>query len=123
MNIRVLIIEDESLIRWSLRQKFQQRGYEVTEAENGEAALQALASGVYDLIMLDYKLPDMTGLDILRQMRETDSDVVVIMITAYSNIEDAVEAIKLGAYDYVPKPFQMDQLLITVDKALERVRL
>lgn len=123
MNIRVLIIEDESLIRWSLRQKFQQRGYEVTEAENGEAALAALASGVYDLIMLDYKLPDMTGLDILRQMRETDSDVVVIMITAYSNIEDAVEAIKLGAYDYVAKPFQMDQLLITVDKALETTQL
>jgi len=123
MNIRVLIIEDESLIRWSLQQKFQQRGYEVTEAENGEAALDALQAGDHDLIMLDYKLPDMTGLDILRRMREMGKEAVVIMITAFSNIEDAVEAIKLGAYDYVAKPFQMDQLLITVDKALETTQL
>ncbi|HOA75699.1 MAG TPA: sigma-54 dependent transcriptional regulator [Phycisphaerae bacterium] len=123
MNIRVLIIEDESLIRWSLQQKFQQRGYEVTEAENGEAALEALQAGEYDLIMLDYKLPDMTGLDILRRMRDMGKETVVIMITAFSNIEDAVEAIKLGAFDYVAKPFQMDQLLITVDKALETTQL
>ncbi len=123
MNIRVLIIEDESLIRWSLRQKFQERGYEVVEAENGEVATETLGAGVFDLIMLDYKLPDMTGLDILRRLRDSGRDDVVVMITAYSNIEDAVEAIKLGAYDYVAKPFQMEQLLITVDKALEATQL
>ena len=79
--------------------------------------------GTFDLIMLDYKLPDVTGLDIMRRLRELDRDVVVIMITAYSNIEDAVEAIKLGAYDYIAKPFQMDQLMLTVDKALETTKL
>jgi two-component system, NtrC family, response regulator AtoC len=123
MSIRVLIIEDESLIRWSLRQKFAERGYAVTEADCGAAALEALESGVFDLILLDYKLPDMTGIDILRHIREMDQDVVAVMITAYSNIEDAVEAIKLGAYDYVAKPFQMEELLLTAEKALETTKL
>ncbi|MFO0838635.1 MAG: sigma-54 dependent transcriptional regulator [Phycisphaerae bacterium] len=123
MRIRVLIVEDESLIRWSLRQKFEERGFRVSEAEDGAAARTALESETFDLIMLDYKLPDMTGLDVLRELRTLDSDAVVIMMTAYSTIESAVEAIKLGAYDYVAKPFQMDHLLLTVDKALETTKL
>jgi len=123
MTIRVLIVEDEALIRWSLRQKFEERGYRVTEAETGQAALDTLDTGTYDLVMLDYKLPDMTGLDILRQLSKTEHDAVVIMMTAYSTIESAVEAIKLGAFDYVTKPFEMNQLLFTVDKALETTKL
>ncbi len=123
MAVRVLIIEDESLIRWSLRQKFVERGYDVTEAETGAVGLEHVSEQPVDLIMLDYRLPDMTGLEILRRVREQDQDVVVIMITAYSNIEDAVEAIKLGAYDYVAKPFNMEELLLTVDKALETTKL
>ena len=71
MSVRVLIIEDESLIRWSLRQKFVERGYEVAEAEDGRQALERFTEdGPYDLLMLDYRLPDMTGLDILRQVRK-----------------------------------------------------
>ncbi len=123
MAIQVLIIEDEALIRWSLRQKFEERGYQVTEADTGGAGLKGMEQGPYDLIMLDYRLPDMTGLQVLRAIREEDQDCVVIMMTAYSNVEDAVEAIKLGAYDYLAKPFQMDRLLITVDKALETTKL
>lgn len=123
MKIRVLVVEDESLIRWSLRQKFEERSYRVTEAETGQAALEALDSGIFDLILLDYRLPDMTGLDVLRHIRELDTDAVVIMMTAYSTIESAVEAIKLGAYDYVTKPFQMDHLMLTVDKALATTKL
>lgn len=123
MTVRVLIIEDEKLIRWSLRQKFEARDFQVTGVELGGEGLEALDAGVYDLIMLDYKLPDMTGLDILRKVRETDHDVVVIMMTAFSSIESAVDAIKLGAYDYITKPFEMDQLLHTVDKALETTKL
>lgn len=123
MNIRVLIVEDEGLIRWSLRQKFEERGYRVTEAETGKLAMEALDGGMFDLIMLDYKLPDMTGLDILRRIRSEDNDSVVIMMTAYSTIENAVEAIKMGAFDYITKPFQMDHLLFTVDKALETTKL
>jgi len=123
MSIRVLIVEDEDLIRWSLRQKFDARAYRVTEAAHGQAALDAMESGTFDLVLLDYKLPDMTGLDVLRGLRERDGDAVVIMMTAYSSIESAVEAIKLGAFEYVPKPFQMDEMLLTVDKALETTRL
>ena len=123
MNVRVLIVEDEKLIRWSLRQKFETRRFVVTGVENGEQALKAIDGGTFDLVMLDYKLPDMTGLDILRKIRETDDDVVVIMMTAYSSIESAVDAIKLGAHDYITKPFDMDDLLRTVDKALETTQL
>ncbi len=120
---RILIVEDESLIRWSLRQKFEERGCRITEAENGAEAIDAIESNMFDLIMLDYKLPDTTGLDILRRLKQTDTDTVVIMMTAFSNVEHAVEAIKLGAYDYIAKPFQMDELLFTVGKALETTQL
>ncbi len=123
MSIRILIVEDERLIRWSLRQKFEGLGFQVTEVENGSSALRALDAGVFDLIMLDYRLPDLTGLEILTRIRETDRDVVVIMMTAFSTIESAVDAMKLGAYDYITKPFEMDQLLRTVNKALETTKL
>jgi len=123
MTVRILIVEDEQLIRWSLRQKFEEKGYKVEEAETGAHAISALDGKLFDLIMLDYKLPDMTGLDILRRIRESDSDVVVIMMTAFSTIESAVEAMKLGAYDYITKPFDMDQLLRTVAKSLETTKL
>jgi len=123
MKVRVLIVEDEQLIRWSLRQKFETRGYKVTEVENGKEAFQALDRDTYDLIMLDYKLPDTTGLDILRRVRQADNDVVVIMMTAYSSVESAVDAIKLGAFDYVSKPFDMEAVLRTVEKALETTKL
>ncbi len=123
MTVRILIVEDEQLIRWSLRQKFEEKGYKVEEAETGAHAISAMDGKLFDLIMLDYKLPDMTGLDILRRIRESDSDVVVIMMTAFSTIESAVEAMKLGAYDYITKPFDMDQLLRTVAKSLETTKL
>ncbi len=123
MTVRVLIVEDEKLIQWSLRQKFEARGFQVTGVEDGESGLAELDRNTFDLIMLDYKLPDITGLDVLRKLRAMDGDVVVIMMTAYSSIESAVDAIKLGAYDYVTKPFDMDDLLRTADKALETTKL
>lgn len=123
MKVRALIVEDESLIRWSLRQKFEARGFDVVDVEDGKSASKVLEEGAFDLIMLDYKLPDMTGLEVLRTVRETDEDVVVVMMTAYSSIESAVDAIKLGAYDYITKPFEMDQVLHIVEKALETTKL
>ena len=123
MSVRILIIEDEQLIRWSLRQKFEEQGYQVEDVETGADAEGAMNRASFDLIMLDYKLPDTTGLNILKTIRGFDTDVVVIMMTAYSTIESAVEAMKLGAYDYITKPFDMDQLLRTVAKALETTKL
>ncbi len=122
-RVKVLIVEDEKLIRWSLRQKLEAADYVVSEAENGADAIALVEGEYYDLILLDYKLPDMTGLDILRRIRERDSDVVVIMMTAYSSIESAVDAIKLGAYDYVSKPFDMDVLVRIAAKGLETTKL
>jgi two-component system, NtrC family, response regulator AtoC len=120
---RILIIEDEKLIRWSLRQRFAEEGYLVDDAENATEGLDKLSRATYDLVMLDYKLPDMSGLDVLRRIREDDQDIVVLIMTAYSSVENAVEAMRLGAYDYVSKPFKMDALMLTVNKALETTRL
>jgi DNA-binding NtrC family response regulator len=120
---RILIIEDEKLIRWSLQQRLTEEGYQVSEAEKGELGLALLANETFDLIMLDYKLPDMTGLNVLEKVRESDQDIVVVMMTAFSNVETAVQAMRLGAYDYVSKPFNMDALMLTVEKALQTTRL
>ena len=123
MRIRVLIIEDESLIRWSLRQKLEEQGYVVDEAADAASGLDKHSHQTYDLIMLDYRLPDLTGLEVLRKIRETEDESVVIMITAFSRLEQAVEAIRLGAYDYIAKPFDMDELMFTVQKGLETTEL
>ena len=120
---RVLIIEDEKLIRWSLRQRFDDEGYIADEAETGKQGLACLREHTYDLVTLDYKLPDMTGLEVLEEIRREDRDLVVIMITAFSNVEDAVTALRLGAFDYVSKPFRIDELMLTIDRGLEATRL
>ena len=120
---RILIIEDEKLIRWSLRQRFQDEGFMVDEAETAAEGLEKWAAETYDLVMLDYKLPDKTGLEVLELIRAQDQDVVVLMMTAYSSVESAVQAMKLGAFDYVSKPFQMDALMLTVNKALSTTQL
>ena len=120
---RVLIIEDEKLIRWSLKQRLTEEGFITDEAETGNGGLAMFVDDVYDLVMLDYRLPDTSGIEILRQLREHDRDVVVIMMTAYSTVESAVEAMRLGAFDYVTKPFKMDELMFVIDKGLETTRL
>lgn len=120
---RILIIEDEKLIRWSLQQRFSEEGYDCDEAEDGGAGLEKLAESTFDLVMLDHRLPDTTGLEVLRRIREQDQDIVVLIMTAYSSVENAVEAMRLGAHDYVSKPFNMDALMLTVSSALETTRL
>ena len=123
MKIRVLIVEDEEQIRWMLRRRFEERDYEIVDANCGQAALAELGTGVFDVVLLDYRLPDMTGLDVLRAAREVDPDMIIIMMTAYSSVETAVEAIKLGAFNYITKPFQTSQLMTTIDQALETTQL
>lgn len=120
---RALIIEDEKLIRWSLRQQLVEEGFTVEEVATGREGLAKLSRETFDLVTLDYKLPDISGLDVLKEIQPLDGDLVVIMITAYSNVEDAVEAMRLGAFDYVSKPFKMDELMLTIERGLERTRL
>ena len=118
----ILVVDDERLIRWSLRQRLEGAGYSVVEAETGAEALERAREGV-DLALLDFKLPDTDGLDVLRQLRGAHPDVLVIMMTAHSSVENAVEAMKQGACHYVNKPLNLDAMLLVVEKALETTRL
>jgi two-component system response regulator AtoC len=118
----ILVVDDEKLIRWSLVERFTAEGYRVVEAENGAEALQRFADGV-DLVLLDYRLPDADGLSLLKKMKAADRDVLVILLTAYSTVDTAVEAMKQGAYHYANKPFNLDELALIVEKALETTQL
>jgi two-component system response regulator AtoC len=120
---RVLIVEDEKLIRWSIKSRLQAEGFVVAEAENGKAAFGLLDDDDCDLMILDHRLPDVTGLEILERVRQTMPEVSVIVMTAYGTVEGAVQAMKLGAFDYLTKPVNLDELALVVQKALETTRL
>ena len=118
----VLVVDDEALIRFTLRTRLEREGCLVVEADSVQAARQRLADPP-DLVLLDFKLPDGDGLTLLREIRERDPEAVVILMTGFSSLENAVQAIKLGAYDYVNKPFDVDEFMLRVAKALEITRL
>jgi DNA-binding NtrC family response regulator len=121
-NATVLVVDDEALIRWSLTERLKAEGYHVLEADTGRAAMERLAEGV-DLVLLDYRLPDTDGVSILRKIKEMDQDILVILLTAYASVETAVEAMKLGAYHFANKPFNLDEVAALVERALETTRL
>src|SRR5690348_12203690 len=121
-NETVLVIDDEQLIRRSITKRLSVAGYQVLEAEDGKTAIERAGLGV-DLAILDYRLPDMDGLSVLKQIRQIDPDVLVILLTAYASVETAVEAMKLGAYHFMNKPFDLEALAAMVEQALETTRL
>lgn len=120
MNQRILIVEDEAPMCELLMSFFSEKGYKVNSAQNGEEAIQRLEEQDYALVVTDIKLPGMSGLELLARIRLEWPEVAVVIMTAFSSISSAVEAMKLGAEDYIGKPFQLDELVITVEKALER---
>jgi DNA-binding NtrC family response regulator len=118
----ILVVDDEALIRWSLSERLKAEGYEVLEADTGKAALDKLHDHV-DLILLDYKLPDTDGVSLLREVKQADPDILVVLLTAYATVATAVEAMKLGAYHVANKPFNLDEVAAIVERALETTRL
>jgi DNA-binding NtrC family response regulator len=115
----ILVVDDERLIRWSLEQQLQREGYTVQSVETGAEALQRAQADPPDLILLDIRLPDADGVDLLGRLRAAGPECVVIMMTAHGGVESAVRAMKLGAHDYVGKPFDMEELKLTIRKALD----
>lgn len=119
---KILVVDDESLIRWTLAERLNQDGHEVVEADTAKNAIARFGPEI-DLVLLDYKLPDSDGLQVLKTLKAHDPDIPVILLTAFSSIETAVEAMKQGAYHYANKPFNLDELALVVQKALETTRL
>jgi len=120
---RVLVVDDEKSMRDLLSITLEKEGYDVLTAAGGEAAIEALRRDATDAVITDLRMPKVDGLQVLRAAKEISPDVAVIVITAVASTETAVEAMKLGAYDYITKPFKLDEVSLIVRNALERKRL
>jgi len=123
MSEKVLVVDDEPGMRSLLTRVMEKEGYSAASCADGNEALQAIAKEDWDLVIADIDMPGMDGIELLKHIRKDSPQVPVLMITAYATVETAVEAMKLGAHDYITKPFAMDELKIVVGKALERQRL
>ena len=119
MSRKILVIDDEKLIRWTLEQHLVKEGYDVVTAESAEKGMQLIAEDEPDLILLDNRLPEMTGLEMLEKLKAQERGLMVIMITAYGMVETAVKAMKFGAYDYISKPFNLEEITFVINKAME----
>jgi len=118
----LLVVDDELIVRDSLDKWFREEGYDVTVAENAQEALSKMAAKRFDLALVDIKMPGTDGVELQRRMREVDPEMLVIIMTGYASVETAVSALKNGAYDYVSKPFDPDDIAHTVHNALSHKR-
>jgi two-component system response regulator AtoC len=119
----VLIIDDEAGMRHMLRLVLEKGDYQVAEAKNGHEALECLQRSAFDIILCDIRMPEMDGLTLLQELKARDIAGTVIMMSAYGSIDTAMECLKAGAYDYISKPFKPDEVILTLCKARERLRL
>jgi DNA-binding NtrC family response regulator len=123
MRMTILIVDDEKTIRWSLGEGLRNAGFEILEAASGEEGLQLFTDKTPDCVLLDMRLPGIDGMEVLRRMRNEITDVPVIVMTAYGEVDKAVESMKLGAYDFVTKPFMIEKMKVTIEHALTTVNL
>jgi two-component system response regulator AtoC len=120
---KVLIIDDEKLVRWSLQQKLSKEGYEVESAPTGEEGLNLLREDGYELVLLDLRLPGMDGVQTLREIKKLEREIGVVMLTADTGLAQAVECVRLGAHNYLTKPFEFEQVKVALEKAREDLKL
>ncbi len=120
---RVMVVDDEENIRDVLSNYLTSLGYDVATAIDGEDALKKFKRNSYDLIISDLLMPTIDGLELLKKVRDQDREVIFLMITGYPSIETAVEAIKKGAYDYITKPFHMEDVKLRIERAFEKKNL
>ena len=118
-KLNICIVEDEEILRVSLKDDLLDAGYSVTDFENPVKALEHFKKKKCDIIISDIRLPEMNGLELLSKIKSIDPNVFVIMMTAFGSVETAVEAMKKGAFDYITKPFDKDELLLIIDKIKE----
>jgi len=116
---RVLVVDDDNALRMTVSSAFQERNYQVDQASDGEEAVNKVMSTKYDLVLLDVNMPKMSGLEALKQIKAYDNSIICLILTAYSNVKDAVEAVRQGAYNYLEKPIKSDDLVALVDRALK----
>lgn len=123
MNKKILIVDDEKNIRLTLKSCLDEEGFEIDIAINGEEALKKILSNNYDLVLLDLKMPGMDGMEVLKEIRKKGNEINVIIMTAYGTVEKAVEAMKLGAIDFLSKPFTPEEIRKIVKSVLKRLDL
>jgi DNA-binding NtrC family response regulator len=115
---KILVVDDEDIVRTSCSRTLVPEGYEVRLAKNGAEGLMMASEERFDLVLTDLKMPDMDGIEVLRIIKEKWPETAVIIVTGYQTVDTAVKAIKLGAYDYIEKPFTPDALITAVTEAL-----
>ncbi|MFQ5459025.1 MAG: sigma-54-dependent transcriptional regulator, partial [Myxococcota bacterium] len=120
---KILVVDDELSMREFLEIMLKKAGYDVESVADPEQALMHVENDTYDLVITDVLMPKMNGLDLLRKIKEVSPEVVVLMMTAFATTETAVQAMKEGAYDYITKPFKVDEIQLIIEKALEKKRL
>src|SRR5262249_28405591 len=120
---KVLVVDDESALRSVIAEILSARGLDVTEAPSGEIAIELSTRNAFDLVLLDLNLPGINGIEVLRLLHDRDPEILILLMTAFGSVKTAVEAMRGGAFDYLQKPVDYEELLLVVGRALETRRL
>jgi two-component system response regulator HydG len=118
MKPKILVVDDEASHRKMIEAVLSDEGYEIKQADDGQAAIDAVEKSFFDLILMDIRMAEVSGLEALKQIKEISPGIPIIIMTAYASVDSAVDALKSGAYDYLTKPLDIDELKILVGKAL-----
>jgi DNA-binding NtrC family response regulator len=119
-QLQILLVDDEESVRFAMRETLSPMGCECHEAVNGREAIELFQSHRFDLVILDYRMPEVDGIEALKEMIRTNPDIPIIFVTAYGTKELALEALRTGAYDYFTKPFDVEEMRVVVRRALEK---